>query len=50
MPVTLAWHQRYDNDQAHAWLRAQVRDSFAAFLGHRFTTGVDAAEAGPADV
>lgn len=50
VPVTLAWHQRYDNDKAHAWLRAQVRDSFAAFLGHRSTTGVDAAEAGPADV
>ncbi|MDX3588731.1 LysR family transcriptional regulator [Streptomyces europaeiscabiei] len=42
VPVILAWHQRYDNDKAHAWLRAQVRDSFAAFLGHRSTTGTDA--------
>lgn len=50
VPVTLAWHQRYDNDKAHAWLRNRVRDSFAGFLGHRPTTGADAAEAGPADV
>ncbi|WP_221351983.1 LysR family transcriptional regulator [Streptomyces beigongshangae] len=33
VPVTLAWHQRYDNDKAHAWLRARVRDVLAAFLG-----------------
>lgn len=25
----LAWHQRYDNDKAHAWLRRQVRSAFA---------------------
>ncbi|WP_331769319.1 LysR family transcriptional regulator (plasmid) [Embleya sp. NBC_00888] len=25
IPIHLAWHQRYDNDPAHAWLRAQVR-------------------------
>jgi DNA-binding transcriptional LysR family regulator len=33
VPVTVAWHQRYDNDKAHAWLRTQVRDAFATFLG-----------------
>ncbi|MEU5347795.1 MULTISPECIES: LysR family transcriptional regulator [unclassified Streptomyces] len=25
VPVNLAWHQRYDGDRAHNWLRAQVR-------------------------
>ncbi|MCZ4119802.1 LysR family transcriptional regulator [Streptomyces sp. H39-S7] len=25
VPIYLAWHQRYDNDPAHAWLRGQVR-------------------------
>ncbi|MET9505518.1 LysR family transcriptional regulator [Streptomyces sp. NPDC006622] len=25
VPIHLAWHQRYDNDPAHAWLRGQVR-------------------------
>lgn len=25
IPIYLAWHQRYDNDPAHAWLRGQVR-------------------------
>ncbi len=25
----LAWHQRYDNDKAHVWLRRQVRGAFA---------------------
>jgi len=25
IPIHLAWHQRYDNDPAHAWLRGQVR-------------------------
>lgn len=25
----LAWHQRYDNDRAHAWLRGIVRSAFA---------------------
>ncbi|MGH3588645.1 MAG: LysR family transcriptional regulator [Pseudonocardia sp.] len=30
VPLFLAWHRRYDNDPAHAWLRALVRDAFAA--------------------
>jgi len=25
VPVVLSWHQRYDGDPAHTWLRAQVR-------------------------
>ncbi|MFJ3224888.1 LysR family transcriptional regulator [Streptomyces sp. NPDC086783] len=25
IPVHLAWHRRYDNDPAHAWLRAHAR-------------------------
>lgn len=25
----LAWHQRYDNDRAHAWLRGTIRSAFA---------------------
>lgn len=25
IPIHLAWHQRYDNDPAHAWLRGQAR-------------------------
>ncbi len=25
VPVIQAWHQRYDSDKAHAWLRGQVR-------------------------
>lgn len=25
IPIYLAWHQRYDNDPAHAWLRGHVR-------------------------
>jgi len=34
-PVSLylAWHQRYDNDKAHAWLRGQVRGAFADVFG-----------------
>ncbi|MBW8486135.1 LysR family transcriptional regulator [Actinomadura parmotrematis] len=29
----LAWHARYDNDPAHAWLRRQVRDVVAEVAG-----------------
>ncbi|MER6133776.1 LysR family transcriptional regulator [Streptomyces sp. NPDC001815] len=25
IPIHLAWHQRYDNDPAHVWLRGQAR-------------------------
>ncbi|MFI5957385.1 LysR family transcriptional regulator [Cryptosporangium sp. NPDC051539] len=28
VPLYLAWHQRYDNDKAHAWFRARVRAAF----------------------
>ena len=31
-PVICGWHQRYDTDPAHAWLRARVRDAFATIL------------------
>jgi len=27
VPVHQAWHQRYDTDNAHSWLRAQVREA-----------------------
>lgn len=40
LPVSLAptsavssWHQRYDADPAHSWLRSQVRDLFASTSG-----------------
>lgn len=36
IPLYLSWHQRYDDDRAHLWLRALVR------------TVVSAAQAGPA--
>ncbi len=29
VPLYLAWHQRYDNDKAHAWMRGVVREAFA---------------------
>ncbi|MEV7561847.1 LysR family transcriptional regulator [Streptomyces sp. NPDC089795] len=29
-PVYLSWHQRYDNDNAHAWLRGLARDALTA--------------------
>ncbi|MBU2663609.1 LysR family transcriptional regulator [Actinoplanes bogorensis] len=31
-PVISVWHQRYDTDAAHAWLRAEVRAAAAAIL------------------
>ncbi|MGW5868053.1 LysR family transcriptional regulator [Streptomyces sp. NPDC055239] len=27
IPLHLVWHQRHDNDRAHAWLRAQARSA-----------------------
>jgi DNA-binding transcriptional LysR family regulator len=39
VPLFLAWHQRYDNDKAHAWLRAQVRDAVADMYGQQAPTG-----------
>jgi len=30
VPIVCAWHQRYDTDPAHAWLRRQVRAAIAA--------------------
>lgn len=30
VPITMAWHQRYDGDPAHRWLRAQVRTAVHA--------------------
>ncbi|KOV85878.1 LysR family transcriptional regulator [Nocardia sp. NRRL S-836] len=32
-PVNCNWHQRYDSDLAHAWLRDRVRAAFAALAG-----------------
>ena len=31
-PLILAWHQRYDTDRPHSWLRAQVRATLQAIL------------------
>ncbi|WP_443054326.1 hypothetical protein [Streptomyces sp. IBSBF 2435] len=33
VPLYLTWHQRYDNDRAHRWLRGQVREAIAAVFG-----------------
>jgi DNA-binding transcriptional LysR family regulator len=34
-PVSCNWHQRYDSDLAHAWLRDQVRTTIAEVLAQR---------------
>ncbi|GIE36143.1 LysR family transcriptional regulator [Actinoplanes italicus] len=31
-PVICCWHQRYDTDPAHTWLRERVRSAFTAVL------------------
>ena len=31
-PIIAVWHQRYDSDPAHAWLREQVRTTLATAL------------------
>lgn len=31
VPIVLAWHQRYDNDRPHMWLRARIRESLAFY-------------------
>ena len=36
VPVVLAWHQRYDGDRAHTWLRDQVRAALQAVCGPDF--------------
>jgi len=30
VPLYLSWHQRYDNDRAHVWLRGLARDALRA--------------------
>ncbi|MFG2045430.1 LysR substrate-binding domain-containing protein [Dactylosporangium sp. NPDC048998] len=32
VPVILCWHQRFDTDRAHAWLRGLLRERVAAAL------------------
>ncbi len=32
VPINLAWHQRYDTDRAHTWLRNGVRATLEAIL------------------
>lgn len=32
IPLYLAWHQRYDNDRAHAWLRQQAQSALHAVI------------------
>lgn len=34
VPIVLAWHQRYDNDRPHMWLRARIREA-PAFTSRR---------------
>ncbi|MFF2195390.1 LysR family transcriptional regulator [Streptomyces sp. NPDC058157] len=34
-PVYLSWHQRYDTDSAHAWLRGLARDALAPVASDR---------------
>jgi DNA-binding transcriptional LysR family regulator len=31
VPIVCAWHQRYETDAGHAWLRARVRDALAGY-------------------
>ncbi|MCY1138276.1 LysR family transcriptional regulator [Actinoplanes sp. Pm04-4] len=31
-PIVCAWHQRYDSDPAHAWLRERVSEAFTTIL------------------
>ncbi|MCX5231272.1 LysR family transcriptional regulator [Streptomyces sp. NBC_00233] len=33
IPIYLAWHQRYDNDPAHAWLREHARTALRRACG-----------------
>ncbi|WP_199565561.1 LysR family transcriptional regulator [Spongiactinospora rosea] len=39
VPIIMAWHQRYDNDRAHMWLRDRIRDALAFY--ERGETGQD---------
>jgi DNA-binding transcriptional LysR family regulator len=32
IPIIQAWHQRYDNDRAHTWLRSQIRAALESLL------------------
>jgi DNA-binding transcriptional LysR family regulator len=32
-PIVCSWHQRYDTDPPHVWLRAQVRTALATVIG-----------------
>lgn len=34
-PIICAWHQRFDTDPAHSWLRELVRSAFAAVLSEQ---------------
>lgn len=34
-PINCGWHQRYDTDPAHTWLRDQVREAFREILGDK---------------
>jgi DNA-binding transcriptional LysR family regulator len=33
VPVILVWHQRYDGDRAHIWLRDLVRSALREAIG-----------------
>ncbi|GAA1937808.1 hypothetical protein GCM10009837_75080 [Streptomyces durmitorensis] len=35
VPLHLVWHQRHDNDRAHAWLRTQARSALQAVFAPR---------------
>ncbi|MEU6585871.1 LysR family transcriptional regulator [Nocardia sp. NPDC046763] len=37
VPVIMAWHQRYDGDRAHAWLRSQAAMEIEKVAAHAFS-------------
>lgn len=42
----LAWHQRYNNDKAHRWLRQRVRSTFSGIFGESDVDDVDVSSSG----
>ena len=39
VPLYLAWHQRYDNDKAHTWLRGTIGRAFATIYDRETAAG-----------
>ncbi|MEV4640203.1 LysR family transcriptional regulator [Actinoplanes sp. NPDC049548] len=44
--VIMAWHQRYDDDRAHAWLRDTVREALAAVFTQHASPAVSGGSQG----